>query len=152
MNRPFLLICFFLSVSTNLLAQNKSDIESTIRALEQQGVNGILHADTTLLQEIWDKDFIVMTPRNTIAGSRSAVFKNQRTGLIDYSSFERAIDKILIKGDIVITMGTETFVAKHDLQEAKAGQPMKRKFTNVWTNQSGKWQQIARHASIICAP
>ncbi|MET0242914.1 MAG: hypothetical protein ABW174_05585 [Flavitalea sp.] len=62
---------------------------------------------------------LVTTPRNTIADGRSAVFQNQKAGLIDYSSFTRSIEKILIKNKVVITMGTEVFVARHDLAEAK---------------------------------
>jgi hypothetical protein len=56
-----------------------------------------------------------------------------------------------IQENVVITMGYETFVFKDDTPEAKAGQPIKRRFTNVWMNKNGKWLQIARHASIICA-
>ena len=52
--------------------------------------------------------------------------------------------------NIVITMGFEIFVSRNDLPGAKAGQAYKRRFTNIWMKKKGKWQQIARHASIIC--
>ncbi|MBO0953070.1 nuclear transport factor 2 family protein [Fibrella forsythiae] len=133
-------------------AQSKADIEKTIKDLEQIGVKGILTADTTLLTQIWAPEFMVTTPRNTIAQNRAAVFKNQKQGLIDYSSFERIIETMQVQQDLVITMGYELFVAKHDLQEAKAGQPTKRRFTNIWLKRKGQWLQIGRHASIICSP
>lgn len=95
---------------------------------------------------------MVTTPRNSIAQTRAAVFKNQQQGFIDYSSFERVIEKMQVQDNLVITMGYELFVAKHDLQEAKAGQPTKRRFTNVWMKRNGQWLQIGRHASIICSP
>ncbi len=133
-------------------AQPKAEIEKTIQALEQIGVKGILTADTSLLVQIWAPEFMVTTPRNTIALNRAAVFKNQQQGLIDYSSFERVIEQMQVQENVVITMGYELFVAKHNLQEAKAGQPTKRRFTNVWMKRNGQWLQIGRHASIICSP
>jgi hypothetical protein len=47
-------------------------------------------------------------------------------------------------------MGHETIVSKNDTPVAKAGQIFKRRFTNIWMKKNGKWQQIARHASVIC--
>ncbi len=132
-------------------AQNKANIESIIKNLEQLGVKAILTSDTTILNQLWVPEFMVNTPRNTIAENRNAVFKIQQAGLINYSSFERVIEKMKIQKNVVITMGYETFVSKNDIPEAKAGQPIKRRFTNVWMNKNGKWLQIARHASIICA-
>lgn len=120
MLRYFLLYGFLL---TGLVSQtqSKAEVEKTIKDLEQIGVKGILTADTSLLSQIWVPEFMVTTPRNTIAPNRAAVFKNQKQGLIDYSSFERVIEQMQIQENIVITMGYELFVAKHDLQEAKAG-------------------------------
>jgi hypothetical protein len=147
----FLLVIVLLITGFISQAQPKADLEKTIKELEQIGVKGILTADTTLLKQIWAPEFIVTTPRNTIAENRAAVFKNQKAGLIDYSSFERVIEKMEVQENLVITMGYESFVAKHDLQEAKAGQSTKRRFTNVWMKKNGQWLQIGRHASIICS-
>jgi hypothetical protein len=149
MNKITLLI-FSALASLLLNAQNRSDTESTIRNLEQLAVKGILQADTNILKQVWAPEFMVTTPRNTIAENRNDVFKNQKAGLIDYSSFERIIEKIEINENVVVTMGYETYVAKHDLPEVKAGQSTKRRFTNIWMNKNGQWMQIARHASLIC--
>ncbi|QJD79421.1 nuclear transport factor 2 family protein [Spirosoma rhododendri] len=150
--RKCLLIYGLLLTGLISQAQTRADVEKTISDLEQIGVKGILTADTSLLVRIWAPEFMVTTPRNTIALNRAAVFKNQKQGLIDYSSFERVIEQMQIQENVVITMGYELFVAKHDLQEAKAGQPTKRRFTNVWLKRNGQWLQIGRHASIICVP
>ena len=130
-------------------ADNKT--ETAIRTLEQKIVQAILDADTNTLKKIWAPEFVVNTPRNDIAKGRNAVLLNQRVGLIDYTSFERIIEDIQIQERLVITMGHETFVSRNDIPGAKAGQPVKRRFTNVWVNKKGSWQQIARHASIICS-
>ena len=135
---------------TQVSAQQDKSIETTIRELENKVVQGILKADSNLLKEVWSPEFLVNTPRNDIAKGREAVFQNQKLGLINYSSFDRTIEEIQIQGTTVITMGSEVFVSRTDIPGAKAGQPVKRRFTNIWLNKNGKWQQVARHASIIC--
>ena len=132
-------------------AQNHSGVDSTIRILEQLVVKGILEADTNILKSVWAPEFMVNTPHNNIAADRDAVFQNQKAGLINYSSFERIIERMLIMEHTVITMGYETFVSKTDIPGVKAGQVIKRRFTNIWQKQNGKWLQIGRHASIICS-
>ena len=131
-------------------AQNNPDIEATIRNLEEKVIKGILDADTNVLKQLWAPEFMVNTPRNDVAENRDVVFQKQQAGLINYSSFDRVIEKIQIQKNFVVTMGYETFVSQTDILGAKAGVPVKRRFTNVWMKQNDKWLQIARHASIIC--
>ena len=141
------LLAFFVMDSQ---AQNTRTIEAEIRRLEQEVVNGILNADSILLKNVWDTGFMVNTPRNVIARNRAAVLEVQKLGMIDYSSFERIVEEIRIENNTVITMGYEIFVSRTDIPGARAGQAVKRRFTNIWMKKKGKWVQIARHASIIC--
>jgi len=130
--------------------QTTAKIEVEIRNLEQTVVLAILKADTSTLKQVWAPEFLVNNPRNNISGNRNIVLQTQKAGMIDYSSFERVIEQMQFQKDIVITMGYETFVSRNDIPGAKAGQIYKRRFTNIWMKKKGKWQQIARHASIIC--
>lgn len=149
MIKSFLLITF---LATTLLtdAQTASSTEAEIRKLEQTVVTAILNADTNTLKQLWAPEFLVNNPRNDISVNRTAVFQVQQRGMINYSSFERVIEQIQFQKDVVITMGYETFVSRNDIPGAKAGQAYKRRFTNIWMKKSNSWQQIARHASIIC--
>jgi len=131
-----------------LEAQSKNDIENLIRDLEAKSVKAILDGDTNTLKKMWAPEFMVNTPRNDVAQNRDAVLLIQKTGLINYSSFTRTIEKIQIQEDVVITMGYETYIPKENLPQA--GQTIKRRFINVWIKKNGQWQHIARQASIIC--
>ena len=131
-------------------AQSKSEIETTIRLLEQKTVNAILASDTNQLKQLWAPQFMVNTPRNILSENRDSVFVVQRKGWINYSSFIRIIEKMLIEENTVISMGHETFISKTDIPGAKAGQPVKRRFTNVWMKIDNEWVTVARHASVIC--
>jgi len=131
-------------------AQDNSRTESEIRRLEKTVVTAILNADTNTLKQVWAPEFLVNNPRNDISGNRDSVLLTQKAGMINYSSFERVIERMQFQKNIVITMGHEIFVSRNDIPGAKAGQAYKRRFTNIWMKKNGKWQQIARHASIIC--
>ena len=149
MSRCFFILLLFL-ISIQVTAQHDVAVETTIRNLEEITQKGILNRDSNLLKEVWDENFMVNTPRNSIAANRKEVLRIQSMGQINYSRFEKKIEQILIEGDIVVTMGSEIFVSRTDIPGAKAGEAVKRRFTNVWKKKDDKWVQIARHASIIC--
>jgi len=149
MIKSFFSIVFLIStLLTNGQSTSKTEVE--IRKLEQTVVMAILNADTNTLKQVWAPEFLVNNPRNDISANRNAVLQTQKSGMINYSTFERVIEQIQFQKEIVITMGHEIFVSRNDIQGAKAGQTYKRRFTNIWMKKKGKWQQIARHASIIC--
>ncbi len=131
-------------------AQDNSKTEAEIRRLEQIVVTAILNADTSRLKQVWAPEFLVNNPRNDISGNRDSVLLTQKAGMINYSSFERVIERMQFQKSFIITMGHETFISRNDTPGARAGQTYKRRFTNIWMKKNGKWQQTARHASIIC--
>lgn len=133
---------------TNGQSISKTEVE--IRKLERTVVTAILNADTNTLKQVWAPEFLVNNPRNDISTNRDAVLQTQKSGMINYSTFERVIEQIQFQKNIVITMGHETFVSRNDIPGAKAGQTYHRRFTNIWMKKKSKWQQIGRHASIIC--
>ncbi len=137
-----------VTLETN--AQYNSKTEADIRKLEDAVRSAILNADSNTLQELWAPEFLVNNPRNEITESRDSVLLLQKAGMINYSTFEKTIERVQLQKNIVITMGFEIFVPRNDLPGAKAGQAYKRRFTNIWMKKKGKWQQIARHASILC--
>jgi hypothetical protein len=149
MTKYIFLITF--SISTLLIyAQGSSKTEAEIRALEQTGTIAVLNGDTSTLKQIWAPEFLVNTPRNEITGTRDSILLIQKAGMIDYSTYEKVIERMQFQKNIVITMGHETLVSRNDALAARAGQTYKRRFTNIWMKKNGKWQLIARHASIIC--
>ena len=149
MSKSFFSLAFLLATFLSN-GQSNAKTEAEIRNLEETVVQAIIKGDTNTLKEVWAPEFVVNNPRNNVSVNREAVFQVHKAGMIDYSSFERNIEHMQFQKYIVITMGMETFVSKNDIPGAKAGLPYKRRFTNIWMKKKGKWQQIGRHASIIC--
>ena len=141
------ILLLLIIISFSLQAQT-SGIEATIRALEQKENKAVLEKDTNTLKKVWSPDFTVNSPFGSIeAGGQSTLDRPVITRL-NYLNFERNIEKILVKGDIVITMGNERVVEKG--QNGGAGRTIKRRYTNIWMKQNNEWQVIARHANVIC--
>lgn len=129
-----------------LFAQDQHT-ESEIRNLEQMEVQAILKKDTITLLRLWDKDYVVNAPDNMInfAGKNTLdrpVLRRART------SFTRDIEQIIIRGNTVFAMGSETVVPTGD--QPTTQQPVKRRYTNIWMKQDGTWKLMARHANVIC--
>jgi ketosteroid isomerase-like protein len=130
-----------------LYAQHKQT-EAEIRKLEQTEVRAILQKDSVTLLKLWDKDYVVNSPENMIffAGKTTLdrpVLKRSRT------AFTREIEQIIVRGNTVISMGSENVIPGGD--DMSAGKTVKRRYTNIWMKLDGNWKLVARHASIICA-
>jgi len=138
------LCCIFCV--TYLFAQNQI-IESEIKKLEQMEVQAVLKKDTVALLKLWDKDYVVNAPDNKInfAGKTTLdrpVLNRSRT------SFTREVEQIIVRGNTVFSMGSETVVPTEN--QASSQPTVKRRYTNIWMKQDGSWKLVARHANVIC--
>lgn len=106
----------------------------------------ILAHDVKEFAAIFADDAVVNNPFNRIARKADAI-RNLETGLIDYSSLERTIEYAAERGDHeVVLMGEETLMP---VGKAKfAGETIRRRTTEIWTNASGEWKLTLRQATI----
>ena len=123
-------------------------LEQQIRRLDLSEAEAILKKDFRVLDELSSDDFTTNSPRNEIVKGKEALKGLIRRGIVDYASFVREIETVLIYGKTVVTMGRETIVMSQN--SPQKGQTIRRRFTNVWMKRSGKWLLTARHANIIC--
>src|SRR5690606_3299481 len=103
--------------------------------------------DANTLQQLWAVDFMVNAPFNRITMGSQEVIELVKKGAIDYSSFTRNIEQVMVKGDMAITMGSEEVVPKGNSPDA--GKTIKRRYMNIWTKQNNTWKLTARHANVI---
>lgn len=150
MYRQLCVAIFCIIYSSGLLAQRAKKTEKEIRRLEQEVVTAVLKADTVSLKKLWAPEFLLNNSGNKMVGNRDSVLLTQKAGAMDYSNFERFVERVQIQKGLVITMGYEVFISRVDLPEANADEAYRCRFTNIWMKKKGRWQQIARHVSIIC--
>ena len=63
-------------------------------------------------------------------------------------SMTRTTEKVTLRGDFAIAMGSETIVPGEG--QPRAGQTVARRYTHVWMKESGGWKLVARHANVVC--
>ena len=106
----------------------------------------ILTRDAKEFSAVFAEDAVVNNPFNRIARKKDAE-RNLATGLIDYTTLERSIEYAAMRGDHdVVLMGEEVLTPT---RKAKfAGEKIRRRTTEVWTDVSGEWKLAIRQATI----
>ena len=106
----------------------------------------ILMRDAKAFSAVFAEDAVVNNPYNRIARKPDAE-RNLATGLIDYTSLERDIEYAALRGDHdVVLMGEEVLTP---VRKAKfAGEKIRRRTTEVWTDADGEWKLAIRQATI----
>lgn len=121
--------------------------EIFIKNLDNEERLAVLKGDSTaLFTKYWSADMVVNTPAN-IVGNVEGTKKHVRDGKLDYSVFDRDIEKISLFGDMAIVMGLETL--RPQGKSDNVGKTVKRRFTNIWMKQKEGWRMVARQATII---
>ena len=123
-------------------------LEQEIRKLDLAEADAIQRGDFTALNKLLAEDFTVNSPRNQIVNGREELFALIRNGVTNYSSFVREPEAVLIHGNTVVVLGSETI--KPTGNAPGAGQTVRRRYTNVWMKRNGRWLLTARQASVIC--
>jgi ketosteroid isomerase-like protein len=101
--------------------------------------------DFEALQKLWAPEMVVNSPGNNIL-TREQVFGAMREDKLKYESAKTYQDAFRVFGDVAIEMGHEDIVMSNG---PMAGQPLKRRFTNVWRKSGEGWMQIARQATYV---
>ena len=144
--RLFLRFLFLLVMGAHGLAFGQEAVVAEVTKLDNQEREAIIRADTVALLRLWSPDIIINNPQNRIS-TLAQVMARIRHGQIDYTSFDRTIEKISVKGDVVMLMGQE--VLKPENKADYVGKTVTRRFTNVWMRSAGAWRLVARQATIV---
>jgi ketosteroid isomerase-like protein len=103
--------------------------------------------DAAGVRGVWAEDFIVNSPANRVL-RREEVIAAMADDLLDYKDFRKHITAIDQKPEVTVVMGYDTMVP---LKGPGAGRQVTRPFTDVWAKRDGRWQLIARQATIADA-
>jgi hypothetical protein len=142
------LTSIFLFASMVVSAQNNNE-ESLIRHMDKHNAAVLVKHDTTALMVYLAKDFVLNTSGNKVSTGSEPIVTGIRTGRVNYTKFEVVTDVVyFINANTSVSMGSETVISAGE--GSLKGIEQKRRYTNIWTKQNGKWMLIARHSSVIC--
>jgi ketosteroid isomerase-like protein len=143
-------VCSLLAFT--VCAQKKTvqnaGLEQTIRKLDIEAAKAVLDRDEKAIARYFAVNSVTNNSRNALTVGSAGVIEAAKSGIIDYSKFERVVESVQVLGNTVVTMGQETITMKNQL--GKPGTEYRRRYTNVWMRSGGNWQIVARHASVIC--
>ena len=141
----FASVLFFLLNTHFISAQNPREEE--VRKIDNEEREAVLKMDTVaLFTRYWAPTMVVNTPVNR-TGDVQGTKAHVRAGELNYSVFDRMIEKITVDGDVAMVMGAE--IVKPQGNAKNSGKTVSRRFTNIWKFSDGKWMLIGRQATII---
>ena len=135
------LLIFFCTYSQN------EKIEKEIRQVEKKRTDAYMIKDTATILKMYAPDYFVNSPSNRVMALDDFI-KRLMSGVISTTDYTNEIEKIIIKGNIVISMGHESYIGAE--KNPEAGQNITMRYTNFWVKEKGDWKLFARHANIVC--
>jgi len=106
--------------------------------------------DEQALAQFLHPNFIINGPNN-ICGGRDQILLLSQGGAFAYASSQTQIENSALTGNVGILMGNEMVTpAEGSLLAAWFGtKPLRRRFTDVYVFDNGKWLFLARQASAV---
>jgi ketosteroid isomerase-like protein len=139
------------------MAEWKAANEQVAAASKEVRIASVLEAvnamDTALVKDdhaafaaLLANDLVVNNPQNGVSIS-GATGRRNTAGLISYSSYVRSLEYAGMRGEMVLLMGDERVVPKGD--SPLAGKEIRRRFTELWKMENGRWLLTARQSTIV---
>jgi uncharacterized protein (TIGR02246 family) len=120
-------------------------IQAQIEANGRACGHAIATNDFATLQRLWSPSLVVNSPGNRVL-TREGVFTAMREDKLKYESGKVFPEAFFVVNDLAVTMGHEELVMANG---PMAGQPLKRRYTDVWQKTGDGWLLIARQATYI---
>ncbi|GAC1652321.1 MAG: hypothetical protein NVS4B3_14380 [Gemmatimonadaceae bacterium] len=134
------------SESSRLIGAPATSTEEIIRRLNADEVKALLHNDAKALALLFSDELVVTNPFNKFL-TKSQVLGMVGDGMLGFSAYDRQVDYVHVYGTTAVVAGGETVTWAGKMPVA--GQISQLRFTAVWMRQKGRWQQVARHASMV---
>ena len=124
--------------------------EVSLRMADAEQMRIIVEGDAKAQQNFMHPNYMINAPANRVL-RKDQVVRMLATGEIASEAFQRTVEATMITGAVGIVMGNETVTPAPDseLGRLHPGKTLRRRFTNVFLWEAGKWRFLARHASVV---
>ena len=146
-------ICVFLLWGLLKIAVSHAagaTLTSELAELDARQKVMVATADVEGLAKLAHPNLLINAPTNRIL-TREQFLAMMRSGQIGAEAFERTAESVTVTGKIGVVMGFEVFtpMAASELGKTFGVRPLKRRYTNVYVKENGKWLWLARHANVV---
>jgi ketosteroid isomerase-like protein len=124
--------------------------EGTLRAADAAQLAAARERDVNALADMMHPAFTVNSPEGEV-WPRERVLAMWRARGIGHDRFERVPESVTVVREVGVVKGRETVMPSVDSvagqRRADGGQPVVRRFTNVWIWEGERWRFLTRHAN-----
>jgi hypothetical protein len=126
--------------------------ERALAALDARQKDMVARGDLPGLLALAAPDLTINAPTGRVL-SHDEFFAMMRDGRIGAEAFERTVESIRIHGAVGVVMGSEVFTptAGSELGRTWGARPLRRRYSNVYIRDAGRWRWLARHANVVPA-
>ena len=124
--------------------------EASLRAADAEQMRIIVDGDAKAQDRFMHQNYILNGPSNRVL-RKTELVQMLGQGRMRSERFERTIEGVAITGNIGIVMGSEIVRpnVSSELGERHGSADLSRRFTNVFIFEQGRWQFLARQASVV---
>ena len=123
--------------------------EQDVRRSSDAEVDAFLRRDSGAMARLWSDDMVVTNPLDKLV-SKQTVLGLVESGVLVITEFVRQIEYLHVVGDVVFVAGSEDVVWGGKMPLAGKAQHLR--FTAVWMQREGRWQEVIRHANVVSSP
>jgi len=109
--------------------------------LEREHARAFLERDIAQLEDLWSDQLVVNSPMNRVLEKRK-VLELLGAGIIAHHTYDVEIELVRETEDTLVVMGSDRVTMEPD------SPLVRRRFTNVWRRENGRWRMFARQASL----
>jgi len=151
-----LLLSIFAFANADPAVDTEDPAVRAVLAVQDQIHEFGIAGDAKSFGALISEEFVASDPSNTIR-RRDELIGLVSSGRLRYESIEASIDFARQVGDdLVVVMGTESTLQSAvpvdgNLATVATSHKLKRRFTNVFRNEQGKWRLLIKQSTIIAA-
>jgi len=132
-----------LLIGLALSAQDISSVTRELQRLEQAASEATVKKDRAALERLYTDDYSYIHSNGSVA-TRAQELSDVVSPDAKWTSAAVSDIKVRVYGDAAIVLGVENLQGT-----AKGYVPGPRRFTDVWVNRNGRWQEVAGQTTIV---
>ena len=132
-----------LLIGLAVSAQDIGSVTSELRRLEQAASEATVKKDRAAIERLYADDYSYIHSNGSIA-TKAQELSDVVSPDFKWTSTTVTDIKVRVYGDTAIVLGVENLQGT-----AKGYVPGPRRFTDVWVNRNGRWQEVAGQATIV---
>jgi hypothetical protein len=150
--KPMIFAIAAATLAAPAVAREPAD-EATLRMVDERQRQLIAARDAAGMRNLAHPNLRINAPTNQVLTGQQLTTM-MASGEVAAEQFVRVPESVIITANVGVVMGHETFTATADSASGRmfGAVPLKRRYTNIYLHEGGRWRFLARHANVAPTP